>query len=129
MTENNFVHHSVSHTKRNISQQKIVTKTTEIWSQIKPPPLKMHIEALKIQNKILRGGPPPSRAQSPFVPLALDGFFRQTTLKYGATALLTERLFNVTLNPSINIFIVTVVDLNELQSFLIVALLACDHQK
>ena len=42
---------------------------------------------------------------------------------------MTEGLFNVTLNPSIHIFRVTVADLNELQSFLIVALLACDHQK
>ena len=42
---------------------------------------------------------------------------------------MTERLFNVTLNPSIHIFRVTVVDLNEMQSFLIIAFLACDQQK
>ena len=56
-------------------------------------PIKTTIETLKIKTNI--GGDPndrvewliPIRALRPFVPSALDGFLRWTTLKYTVTAL------------------------------------------
>ena len=67
---------------------------SEVWSQTHKSPLKMHTEALKIQN-FLGGDPltPITRGRvtlscsPPLVASALDDFLRRTTFKYAATAL------------------------------------------
>ena len=92
LSENNFVLHSVSHETRNI----FVTKTSKIWSQTHKNPMKnAHKSAQK--SKIFSPGDPPNplttggiillSCSPPPLSCALDGFLRQTTFQYAATAL------------------------------------------